>query len=171
MIQSIFIYLWIPLLLMIPSYKRLTWKDIAYMLRRGKKYYGDLFVCVVIDQYTNRPRHQVWIQIPVKLDKRATMRNQLKRAAQWVFWEELWGLHSDVGTSKQMSGRYKKRFIFVNKKQMQSLIELLATSWKTTIVKKRKEYCIRDFTTFIQQTWVMMQSKNTSHMHKKPRHK
>lgn len=124
---------------MLPSHKRLTGKDVQYWLRRGKKLYGSTFVCVVFDQYPNRKRHQASIQIPVKLDKRATTRNRLKKVAMSVFQEEL----------LKIKHQYKKRFIFVNKKHIASMVDVLATSSKTTIVKERRERCKKDFSIFI----------------------
>jgi len=128
---------------MLPSHKRLTWKDIQYWLRRGKKVYGTMFAWSIFDQYPNRKRHQCSVQIPVKLDKRATTRNRLKKVALAVFQDLL----------KEHYVPYKKRFIFVNKKHLQEMKEILATSSKTTIVKARREYCKKDFTTFIVAAW------------------
>jgi len=137
------VYHLISLKRMIPSHKRLTGKDIQYGLRRWKKLYGDMFICSVFDQYPNRKRHQVSIQIPVKLDKRATTRNRLKKVAMAVFQDLL----------EEYYTPHKKRFVFVNKKHLQEMKEILATSSKTTIVKRRREYCVKDFTKIITTPW------------------
>ncbi len=128
---------------MIPSHKRLTWKDVQYWLRRWKKLYGDMFVCVVFGQYPNRKRHQTSIQIPVKLSKKATTRNRLKKVAMAVFQKKI----------QQEKMPYKKLFVFVNKKHLKQMVDVLETSSKTTIVKKRREYCEKDFTLFIKKLW------------------
>lgn len=181
---------------MIPSHKRLSWKDIAYMLRRGKRLYGDIFICMVIDQYPNRPWHQIGIQIPVKCDKRATMRNLLKRKAQKVFidladeqaekYNEQNGIQIDqVGkglksaqqnTQKNLQKNnkspiaYKKFFFYLNKKQLPKVRELLATWSKTTIVKQRRAQCKKDFTFFLWAAWTMQTKKTKTTRHRQSNH-
>ncbi len=128
---------------MIPSHKRLTWKDIAYMLRRGKKFYWKVRGLVVLDQYNHRSWHQASFQIPLKADKRATMRNMLKRSAQGAFWWQI-EIHNRP---------YKKRFFFLHKQSLDTVKQLLASSSKKTILMTRKNICQKDFISLIQQWW------------------
>ena len=69
--------------------KRLSGKEVQFLLRRGEKIYGKLLVFRIRKQYPNIQHNQRSIQIPVKLDKRASMRNLLKRKANLLF-EEMW---------------------------------------------------------------------------------
>jgi RNase P protein component len=55
------------------------------MLRRGNKRRGKYFGVLTIPQYPNNNFHQISVQIPVKLDKRASMRNELRRVSREVF--------------------------------------------------------------------------------------
>ena len=55
------------------------------MLRRGTKRRGKYFGIMTVPQYPSKHYHQRSVQIPVKLDKRASMRNELKRIAREEF--------------------------------------------------------------------------------------
>jgi ribonuclease P protein component len=80
--------------------------DVQFLLRKGKKIHGEHLVFVVFPQYQNRKYHQLSIQIPVKVDKRATMRNLFKRTAL------------DVGRKileEKKLPTFLKVFVFVNK--------------------------------------------------------
>lgn len=128
---------------MLPKDQRLTWRDIQYLLRRGRKYYGNVFVMTMVPQYPNKPVHQYAIQIPNKLDKRATMRNLLKRHAMHILEEHL----------EEADWPRLKAFFFINKQQIDSRRPPLATLWKTAIVEQRKHLCKKDFTALLLRLW------------------
>lgn len=117
---------------------RLTWRDIQYMLRRGSKTRGTYFWCMTVAQYPNASYHQRSVQISVKVDKRAVMRNELKRIAREVF-QELLDAHTN--TSK----RQLKRFLFINKKSVDQRAQKLVESPKLDRKALWKSYCIKDF--------------------------
>lgn len=131
-ILEVWFYLFIS---MSPKYQRLTGKEINYMLKRGKRYYGQFFIFRVIPQYTNKHYNQLSIQIPLKVDKRATTRNMLKRV--WYKAAE------EFYTPKQH--HYVKVFASANKKNIWPLIEYIATQEKTAIVQYRANICKKDF--------------------------
>ncbi len=95
---------------------------------------------VVFPQYANRKYHQLSVQIPIKVDKRSTTRNLLKRNAVDVGWEVI---------KENRLNSYLKIFVFVNKNAAQSLQELIATKEKTTITQQRQEICRQDFISFV----------------------
>jgi len=80
---------------MIAKKYRLTTKDIHYILKRGYRHKGQLFVFLTIPQYTQRPYHQRSLSVPVTLDKRATVRNTIKRSF-FAFIEELYALDNKL---------------------------------------------------------------------------
>lgn len=118
---------------------RLSGRDIQYILRQGGKIYGNLFVFRIVPQYSHRSYIQWSIQIPVKLDKRATMRNTLKRQAKHIFATYM---------LEQKPHLHYKVFIFVNKQAVVSWKDTIATQEKRCIVDKRSISCKADFTLF-----------------------
>jgi len=66
-------------------------------------------VISVIPQYANKQFHQCTVQIPNKVDKRATRRNLLKRHAVLAIEEQL----------QKQSLPYAKFFVFINKKNIE----------------------------------------------------
>ena len=116
-------------IIMLSKQEKLTGKEINYMLKRGKRYYGEYFIFRVIPQYANKQYDQWAFQIPLKIDKRATMRNLLKRISYAYVW-------SHTKNTK----KYYKIFASVNKKQANHLKELIATTDKNTIVKTRESF-------------------------------
>jgi ribonuclease P protein component len=121
---------------MLATKYRLTGKDIQFLLRKGKKIYGKTFVFIVFKQYPQRSYTQRSVQIPVKLDKRAVMRNLLKRTAKSAF----------VSMSEHSSLPACKVFIFVNKKSLEPFKDMIATHNKTDIVQEWNTLCKQDFT-------------------------
>ena len=122
---------------MLPQKEKLTGKEINYMLKRGKRYYGEYFIFRVIPQYPNKSYFQRAFQIPLKIDKRATMRNLFKRVCYAHVWTA-----SQTLTSWKKS--YYKIFASINKKQAPQLKELIATKAKNTIVKTREDLVEKD---------------------------
>jgi len=128
---------------MLATKYRLTGKDIQFLLRKGKKIYWKTFVFIVFKQYPQRSYMQRSVQIPVKLDKRAVMRNLLKRTAKNIF----------VKMSEKNSIPACKVFIFVNKKSLEPFKDIIATHKKTDIVQEWKKLCGDDFTLFFSRIW------------------
>ncbi|MDP2669672.1 MAG: ribonuclease P protein component [bacterium] len=125
---------------MLSKQHRLSGKQINFLLGRGKKLHGSHFVLVYFPQHTRIPYTQRSVTIPVKLDKRASMRNFLKRHAKLIFLE-LWA-------SRQQSSR-RQFFIFLNKKTLDEFKQLIATGDKTAILTYRKQACAEDFHLFL----------------------
>ena len=121
---------------------RLTWRDIQYMLRRGNKNRWTYFWVITVPQYSSRSYHQRSVQISTKVDKRATMRNELKRIAREVFDEEL---------KKVWWVNMKKRFIFINKKWLDSRVEKCITLPKSDRKTLWKSYCQNDFSRILRK--------------------
>jgi RNase P protein component len=99
--------------------------------------YGKSFVCIAFPQRHFLPYTQRSISIPVKLDKRAAVRNALKRRARILFVELV--AESGVTTSWQL-------FFFLNKNSLDELKQLIATKNKTSIYEHRLSLCKKDFT-------------------------
>lgn len=137
---------------MLPKKQRLTGKEIQYILRRGAKIYGNLFVFRVIAQYPWVRMHQWSVQIPVKLDKRATMRNMLKRQASTLL--------QDMFLWSDWSIPYAKIFIFVNKQALQDMKDVIASGEKTRIVDIWKKWCKHDFTLCMQRIWTVLSNNS-----------
>jgi len=91
---------------MLAKKNRLTGVDVQYLLRKGKKIHGEHLIFVAIPQYANRAYHQLSIQIPVKVDKRSTVRNLFKRSALDIGRKIIEDAHLRT---------YIKLFVFVNK--------------------------------------------------------
>lgn len=121
---------------------RLTWRDIQYMLRRGRKNRWTYFGAMTVAQYPSKSYHQRSIQISVKVDKRAVMRNELKRIAREVF-EELLAHHS------VWKKTHLKRFIFINKKWIDEWAQKLTHKPKSDRKALWKSYCKKDFITIL----------------------
>ncbi len=118
---------------MLPKSQKLTWKDINYMLKRGKRVYGKLFTFRVIPQYPQRKFNQWGIQIPLKVVKRASMRNMLKRAG-----------YAHIQESNFWSNKFYKIFVVVNKKHANHLIEHIASQNKSAILQLRTQLLAKD---------------------------
>jgi hypothetical protein len=58
---------------------RLTGKDVNFLTRKRQFVSGGLFNFFYFKQYPNRPFNQISINIPLKFDKRATRRRQIKK--------------------------------------------------------------------------------------------
>lgn len=129
---------------MLRKENRLSWKQINRLMWRGRKLYGKYFVCIAFPQRHFLPYNQRSITIPVKLDKRATMRNALKRRARYLFVELT--LEYKVTTKRQL-------FFFLNKKSLDELKQLVATKNKTSIYDERIALCKKDFTYILRQLW------------------
>lgn len=127
---------------------RLTGRAIQFLLRRGTKKRGQRFGYIYTVQPNHRSFHQRSIQIPVKVDKRATIRNLLKRHASLIFQQCL----------QSFSIPYGKFFIFVNKQSIDALGKLIATSSKSAIVSERKKYCEHDFMSFMKNVWPSLET-------------
>ncbi len=125
---------------MLAKHQKLTGKDINYILKRGKRVYGKVCTFLVIPQYTNNAYDQRAFQIPVKLDKRASTRNMLKRVWFWHIAQ----LQSNSSTSSSPRKGYYKIFAAINKKNLSPLIELIATHNKTDILTSRKTLLEKD---------------------------
>ncbi len=120
---------------MVEKKYKLSWKEINYMLKRGKRYFGEYFIFWVIPQYPNISFNQRAFQIPLKVDKRATVRNLLKRSC-----------YKSISNSTFVSKTYVKVFASINKKNVEPLKELIATQNKTTIVKTWESLISKDLT-------------------------
>jgi RNase P protein component len=131
-------------LLMLQKKNRLSGKQINWLLGRWRKLYGRSLVCIAFPQRSFLKHTQRSLTIPVKLDKRATMRNALKRRGRILFfdlatqyiWEKAWQL-----------------FFFFNKKSIDEFKQLIATKKKTDIYTYRKRICVQDFTYFLRELW------------------
>jgi RNase P protein component len=95
----------------------------------------------MVPQHRHRRYTQRSIQIPIKLDKRATMRNLLKRFAREEFCEIF----------SSYKGMHMRLFIFVNKKTLASFKDTIATQKKTSIVNAWKTLCKKDFISFAER--------------------
>lgn len=129
---------------MLAKENRLSGKQINRLMWRGRKLYGKCFVCIAVPQRHFLPHNQRSITIPVKLDKRATMRNALKRRARILFVT----MHKE---HKMTS--HRQLFFFVNKRSIEELKQLVATKNKTSIYEQRVALCKKDFTYILRQLW------------------
>gem|GEM_PF-5977985 len=77
------------------------------------------------------------MSIPVKLDKRATMRNALKRRARTTF---------ILLENEHLAKKDWQLFFFLNKNSLEEMKQLIATKNKTSIYAYRHTLCIKDFT-------------------------
>lgn len=132
---------------MLPKKQKLSWKDINYMLKRWVRVYGKIFIFRVIPQYRNNNFHQWAFQIPVKLDKRAVMRNLLKRA--WFRCV----LHNKNKPNWLLSSssKYYKIFASINKKNMLPVVQFIASHNKTDILSYRTSLVQKDLTLLSSQ--------------------
>jgi RNase P protein component len=119
-----------------PSHQRLTRRDIYVLLRRGYKHHRQLFSYYRTPQHRRSPRSQWSIQIPVKLDKRATVRNRLKRIAIEEFEHALF--------DASVHAHYKA-FVVLQKKSIPKLVQMIASTDKRHIVQSRRRLCKDDF--------------------------
>lgn len=127
---------------MLAKKQRLTGKDINYMLKKWKRVYGKVLIFRVIPQYANNKYNQRWFQIPIKVDKRAVMRNALKRKGYEMvndFWFD--------------KNKYYKIFVSTNKKHINPLVEHIATHKKTAILQYREALCAKDFSILAKELW------------------
>lgn len=147
-------------IVMLKKNNRLNGKQINWLMGRGRKMFGKHFGYVVFPQRHFIPQTQWSITIPVKLDKRATMRNLLKRHARIVFLEQ-WH-HFQMPTNRQC-------FIYVNKKVIDELKQRIATENKTAIINYWITLCRQDFSSFFRQLWLPA-SKKLSHQSGSPEH-
>ncbi len=145
---------------MLKKNNRLDGKQINWLMGRGRKMFGKHFGYVVFPQRHFIPQTQWSITIPVKLDKRATMRNLLKRQARLVFIEQ-WQLFQ-MPTNRQC-------FVYVNKKVIDELKQRIATENKTAIIHYWITLCRQDFSSFFRQLWLPI-SKKLSHQSGSPEH-
>ena len=144
---------------MLPKQQKLSSKEINYMLKKWKRIYGEVFTCWVIPQYSNNPYHQRAMQIPIKLDKRASMRNMLKR---------VW--YQEVISIWQIWWSYYKIFVSVNKKKLAPLIEYIASHKKTAILSYRSGLVSKDIEILVKKLTHSIkthQSQRTSKVSKK----
>lgn len=130
---------------MLQKKNRLTGKQINWLMGRGRKMFWKHFGYVVFPQRHFIPLTQWSITIPVKLDKRATMRNLLKRHARIVFFEQ---------RNKYQMPTNRQCFIYVNKKVIDELKQRIATDNKTTIINYWITICRQDFNSFFRQLWL-----------------
>jgi RNase P protein component len=127
---------------MLTKKHRLSGKQINWLMGRGRKLFGKQFGYVVFPQRHYIKQTQWSITIPVKLDKRATMRNFLKRHAKQVF-TELYAW-STMPTHRQC-------FVYVNKKTLDDLKQRIATNDKKAILTYWIAVCRQDFSLFFRQ--------------------
>ena len=105
---------------------------------RGKKIYGKHFVCIYFPQRHHISHTQWSVSIPVKLDKRATMRNRLRRHAKEIF----------VSLYTLSVQHHWQCFLFLNKQSLEELQKLIASKNKTAILSYRQQICQKDFQFF-----------------------
>ena len=97
---------------------KLTWKDINFIFKKQKIIPWRYFSFFVWPQYPNRDYNQFGIQIPLKVSKRSTKRNFIKRLIyEFIREKELY--------SKTFNWKYLKIFIITNKKAIPLLTEIL----------------------------------------------
>lgn len=129
---------------MLQKKNRLSGKQINRLLGRGRKLYGRYLVCIAFPQRSFLRHTQRSLTIPVKLDKRATMRNALKRRGRGIFYDL---------TKQHIQEKQWQLFFFCNKKSIDELKQLIATKSKTDIYTYRKSVCMQDFTYFLRELW------------------
>jgi len=117
---------------MIPSIHKLTWKEINYMLRKWRRIHGKVFSFLLIDQYKNKSYDKRWVHISIKISKKATFRNAIKRQVyRTVSWlSSTW--------------RHYKIFIYINKKSLPTILSSLESLTKTDIIKYRNKHIYTD---------------------------
>lgn len=111
---------------------------------RWRKVYGKNFVCIAFPQRHFLPYTQRSITIPVKLDKRASTRNALKRRARILFVQLV--AETSLSSTWQL-------FFFLNKNSLDELKQLIATKNKTSIYEHRLTLCKKDFTYVLRHLW------------------
>jgi len=126
---------------MIPRKHKLTGKEINYMLRKWKRIHGNVFTYLIVDQYRNKTHHQRWVHISIKISKKATMRNQIKRLIYSAVKEKYW------------TSRHYKIFISINKKFLPQIISSLERLEKTAILNYRKKQIQSDLH-MLSKKWV-----------------
>lgn len=120
---------------MIAKQLRLRTQDIQRLLRRGQRVSGKKFLFLTQKQRV-APHSQRAFQLPVKVDKRAVMRNACKR----VFY--------DLALQLDRAGTPTKTFVCLHKDAFAEVIQLIATGDKTTILNTRKQWCSHDLDYF-----------------------
>jgi len=132
--------------------QRLTGRDIAYLLKKGKKLSWTYFWWYMMVQSTYRPYHQRSITIPTKIDKRSTKRNMLKR-----YLNEQW-MSSIVGIPSA------KVFLMLHKHHYQRIQQLIATRDKKAIRELLSQWSTCDFTVFVQHLCRLSSDRSGSGM-------
>ncbi len=130
---------------MIAKHMRLRTQDIQRLLRRGQKLSGKKFLFLTQRQLPHKPS-QWGFQLPVKVDKRAVVRNMCKR----VFYDLAWG--------GDTSGIPTRTFVCLHKDAFAEVIQLIATGDKTTILETRKQWCTQDLAYFYGRKWTVLSS-------------
>lgn len=94
--------------------KRLTWKDINFLVRKRQYFPTKFFWYFYYDQYRNLKLNQISVNIPLKYSKKAVIRNSLKRKI-------ISFLQSENFQNKKIWIRYYKIFVNLNKKNIWEL--------------------------------------------------
>ncbi len=131
---------------MLAKQYKLTWKDINFLFKKQKVVYWKYFCFFHFQQYSNRHFNQFAIQVPVKLTKKATTRNIVKRS----FFEYI---RKNSMFKDTFWWYYYKIFVVFNKKYVSSLKNSIETMEKKLINSEIVNNFEFSFNNFRKQKW------------------
>ncbi len=117
---------------------KLTRKDVNFIFRKQKVIPGKFFSFFVWPQRPNRKYNQFWFLPPVKLTKKATLRNFIKR----IIYDRI--RVNDLHL-KPIDWKYRKIFIIFNKKTIQTLKPEIESIDKVLLKDKLIEFFENSF--------------------------
>lgn len=124
---------------------RLTTPQVQWLLRRWQRVSGKKFLFLTQAQTKNMYSQRAF-QLPVKVDKRAVMRNMCKRAFY------------DIALATETKGTHTRTFVCLHKDALQEVIQLIASGDKTTILAQWKAWCTQDLHYFFARRWTVISS-------------
>lgn len=131
---------------MLKKIYRLTWKDVNFIHKKQNIIFGKFFSFFYYDQYPNKSYNQFSINIPLKLSKKATLRNQLKRSLykllvdMWVIW-------------KHFNNKFYKVFVVLNKKILPDIQQTIENLDKKNINQYIDNIFSEDFSKLQRYIW------------------
>lgn len=126
---------------MLPKYQRLKTKDINYIIKKRLVIFTKNFSFFYVPQYPNKSYNQLSCNITLKIDKRSSQRNILKRAiVQYIQQHNLPNI--------AINNTYYKIFIHINKQNIPAISALLALDDKKATINAIQKLFADDFTQF-----------------------
>lgn len=131
---------------MLKKYNRLTWKDINFLYKKQQIFFSKNFTFFYYRQYKNRLYNQISINVPIKLSKKATKRNFIRRT-----------LYSSVRESIEFDNllwwMYYKIFVTMNSKYIEYLSPLISNRNFAKVDKSLKTSFVSAFKWLADYLW------------------